>query len=113
MIGRLNDYELAYVHLSGVTGDKVADPLKQVLDSARYYRTIYKGTLMINKGFTRDTANQAIEDGIADLFSFGNLYIGNPDLVERFRMNAPLNEADRDTFYTVGAKGYTDYPFYR
>lgn len=111
MIGRLNDYPLAYVHLSGVTGDQVDDPLKQVLDSARYYRKIYRGTLMINKGFTRDTANLAIEEGIADLISFGNLYISNPDLIERFRLNALLNESDRDTFYTTGPQGYTDYPF--
>ncbi|MCC8199181.1 MAG: alkene reductase [Tannerellaceae bacterium] len=113
MIGKLNDYPLAYVHLSGVTGDPAEDPLKQVLDSARYYRNIYKGTLMINKGFTRDTANQAIEDGIADLVSFGDLYISNPDLVERFRANAPLNKSDRATFYATGPKGYTDYPFYK
>ncbi len=113
MIDRLNAYPLAYIHLSGVTGDTAEDPLKQVLDSARYYRGIYKGTLMINKGFTRDTANQAIKDGIADLVSFGDLYISNPDLVERFRKDAPLNRSDRDTFYTTGPKGYTDYPFYK
>jgi len=111
MINRLNDYDLAYVHLSGVTDDTSDDPLKQVLDSARYYRGIYSGTLMINKGFTRDTANQAIEEGIADLVSFGDLYISNPDLVERFKEDAVLNKSDRDTFYTTGPKGYTDYPF--
>ncbi len=113
IMGRLNEYPLAYVHLSGVTGDHSDDPLKQVLDSARYYRNIYNGTLMINGGFMRDTANQALREGIADLVSFGNLYISNPDLVERFRLNAPLNKSDRDTFYSTGPEGYTDYPFYK
>ncbi len=112
MIDRLNDYPLAYIHLSGITGDTPDDPLKQVLDSARFFRNVYAGTLMINKGFTRDTANQAIEEGVADLVSFGNLYISNPDLVERFNQNYPLNKSDRNTFYTPGPKGYTDYPTY-
>ena len=46
----------------------------------------------------------------ADLIAFGKLYIANPDLVERFKRGAPLNEYDKDTFYGGGAKGYTDYP---
>ncbi len=109
---RLNEYDLAYLHLSGITGDKSDEPLKPVLDTARYYRNIYNGTFMINTGFTRDTANQAIEEGIADLVSFGVLYIGNPDLVRRFEINAPLNPANRETFYGVGSKGYIDYSYF-
>lgn len=64
---------------------------------------------MINKGFDAQTANAAIADGIADLVSFGELYIGNPDLDEHFAQNAPLNINDRRTNYIAGAKGYTDY----
>ena len=66
---------------------------------------------MTNNGYNFDTANQIIEDGYADLVSFGKLYISNPDLVERFRKNAPLNEWNVDTFYSSGSEGYTDYPF--
>jgi 2,4-dienoyl-CoA reductase-like NADH-dependent reductase (Old Yellow Enzyme family) len=40
-------------------------------------------------------------------------FIANPDLVERFRIDAPLNTADAATFYTHEAKGYTDYPVYK
>ena len=37
--------------------------------------------------------------------------ISNPDLVERFRKNAPLNGIDMPNLYAGSAKGYTDYPF--
>ncbi len=107
---RLNDYDLAYLHISGFSQDNVENPLKLVLETAKHYRQFYKGTYMINRGFDKDTANRAIEDGIADLVSFGELYIANPDLVERFEKNAPLNPSDRRTYYISGAEGYTDYP---
>jgi len=42
--------------------------------------------------------------------AFGKLFIANPDLVERFTVNAPLNKWDQNTFYTLGPNGYTDYP---
>lgn len=109
LVSRLNNYKLAYLHISGFTMASSLDPLKLVLETARHFRSIYKGTLMINKGFDAQTANSAIEDNIADLVSFGELYIGNPDLVERFASNAPLNHNDRTTYYTGGANGYTDY----
>jgi N-ethylmaleimide reductase len=55
-------------------------------------------------------AAAAVSNGHADLVAFGRLFIANPDLVERFRLNAPLNEPDRATFYGGDAAGYTDYP---
>jgi N-ethylmaleimide reductase len=55
-------------------------------------------------------AAEAISSGRADLVAFGRLFIANPDLVERFRLNAPLNQPDRATFYGGGTEGYTDYP---
>ena len=48
--------------------------------------------------------------GEADLIAFGKPFISNPDLVERLKKGAPLNEWDKATFYGGGAKGYTDYP---
>ena len=44
------------------------------------------------------------------MVAFGSLYIANPDLVERFKVDAPLNTPDKNTYYTPGEKGYTDYP---
>ena len=47
---------------------------------------------------------------LGQLAAFGRSFLANPDLVERLRTNAPLNEPDPKTFYTPGAAGYTDYP---
>ena len=51
-----------------------------------------------------------MRSGAADAISFGRLYISNPDLPERFRLNAPLTEPDTATYYTNGPEGYIDYP---
>jgi N-ethylmaleimide reductase len=73
-------------------------------------RPIFKGPLILNGGYTRETAAQAIEAGLADAIAFGRLFIANPDLPERFRRHAPLNRPDPATFYSGGPKGYIDYP---
>jgi N-ethylmaleimide reductase len=66
---------------------------------------------MLNGGLDRATAEQALKTGLADLASFGVLYLANPDLPERFAEGAPLNAPDHATFYGGSAQGYTDYPF--
>ncbi|MFC6268089.1 alkene reductase [Frigoriflavimonas asaccharolytica] len=109
LVNKVNDYNLAYLHFSGFT-EKGDHPQKAIFEIAKHYRGIYKGTFMINGGFLKDTANKALEENLADLISIGVPYIANPDLVERFAVDAPLNQADPDTFYVPGAKGYTDYP---
>jgi N-ethylmaleimide reductase len=63
-------------------------------------------------GFEPDTADQTLIDGEADMIGFARHFISNPDLPERIRRSYPLSDSDRDTFYTPGAKGYTDYPTY-
>lgn len=73
-------------------------------------RQVFRGPLMANSGFTRQSAEAAIAAGSADLVSFGSLYIANPDLVERFRRDAPLNCPDPEKYYVGGPNGYTDYP---
>ncbi|MGO4913070.1 alkene reductase [Leeuwenhoekiella sp. W20_SRS_FM14] len=111
IIERLNNYDLAYLHLSEPFTD-VSDIDFLETEIAKRYRPIYKGNLMINGGFTQDKGNEVIKEGNADLVAFGKLYISNPDLAERFALNAPIAKWDDDTFYTQGAKGYTDYPTY-
>ena len=108
---KLNNYNLAYLHIGGYVEADDPNPTKSILDTAKHYRKLYKGTYMINRAFTKDLADSAIEQNIADLISFGEPFISNPDLVKRFELNAQLKEADKDTFYTTGEKGYTDYPF--
>jgi N-ethylmaleimide reductase len=73
-------------------------------------RPVYKGTLISTGGYTVETAERAVEKGRADLIGFGRLFIANPDLPERIRTGAPLNEPNAETFYTPGERGYVDYP---
>lgn len=71
----------------------------------------FGGVYIANEGFTAETAREAIASGKADAVAFGKQAIANPDLVERFRSGAALNEPHPATFYGGGAEGYTDYPF--
>jgi len=109
IVKNLNDYNLAYLHLSepftDVTHVSGAEP-----HIARHYRPIYKGSLMINSDFDRESGNKVVDDGLADIVAYGKLFISNPDLVERFEAMAETAEWDKDTFYSPGPKGYTDYP---
>jgi N-ethylmaleimide reductase len=97
------------VHLSEPFTDVSEIPFA-VTEIAKHFRPIYKGTLMINGAFDREKGNKIIEEGFADLVAYGKPYISNPDLVARFEKNLDLAKWDQDTFYTTGAKGYTDYP---
>lgn len=109
IVNRLNDYGLAYIHLLEPFTDVSNNP-NAIQEVAKHFRKIYKGTLIINRGFNKADATKILNEGDADLVSFGSPFIANPDLVERFKVDAPLNELDRETLYTPGAKGYTDYP---
>jgi N-ethylmaleimide reductase len=109
IIKKLNDYNLAYVHLSEPFTD-VSDIPYAVTEIAKHFRPLYNGTLLINSDFDQDKGNKIIEDGYADLVAYGKPYVSNPDLVERFKNRLDLAVWNQDTFYTTGAKGYTDYP---
>ncbi|KAK3418651.1 hypothetical protein EUGRSUZ_H04562 [Eucalyptus grandis] len=78
----------------------------------RTWRRANQGTFICSGGFTRELGMKAIADGNADQVLYGRLFIANPDLVLRFKINAPLNKYVRKTFYTQDpVVGYTDYPF--
>ncbi|MCE0743911.1 hypothetical protein LWC05_08445 [Acetobacter sicerae] len=80
-------------------------------DFAASFRKTYRGTLIAAGGFTRETAEEALQAGDLDLIAFGRPFIANPDLVERMQQGRPIAVPDRTTFYgTSGARGYTDYP---
>ncbi len=70
----------------------------------------FGGVYIVNEGFNKASAEQALKDGVADAVAFGKSIIANPDLVERFKANAPLNEWNVSTFYAPGPEGYVDYP---
>jgi N-ethylmaleimide reductase len=111
ILGKLNDYDLGYLHLVGpateLTGTIIAALNENYFE---HFRKIYKGTLMANGGFTQQTGNRIIADGVADIVSYGAAFIANPDLPVRFAHNVSLSEADNSTYYTGGEKGYADYP---
>ena len=73
-------------------------------------RKMFGGVYIANNGYDRQMAMDAVANRAADMIAFGKLYISNPDLVERLKANAPLNEPDKATFYGGGPEGYVDYP---
>ncbi len=107
LMNALNKYDLAYVHVRE-TLPKDGDKLPLWVTST--IREIYEGNLIVNGGYGRTRAMQAIEKNEADAVAFGVPFIANPDLVERFRTGATLNEPDQATLYAGGVEGYTDYP---
>jgi 2,4-dienoyl-CoA reductase-like NADH-dependent reductase (Old Yellow Enzyme family) len=74
-------------------------------------RDNFNGVYIANQQLTKESGEALVESDKADAVGYGVLYIANPDLVERFKLNAPLNEPDRETFYFNEHRGYTDYPF--
>jgi N-ethylmaleimide reductase len=108
--GQLDRFGLAYLHL--VDGlafgfHKLGEPM-----TLADFRKVFHGPLIGNCGYTKETAEQAIAAGDADLISFGRPFISNPDLVERFKNDWPLAELApmTDWYSPSGAKGYTDFP---
>jgi N-ethylmaleimide reductase len=73
-------------------------------------RAAFDGPFILAGGLDKASAERALREGWADLVAMGRAFLANPDLVERMRIDAPLNAPDPATFYTPGAKGYTDYP---
>ena len=102
---QLNKYNLAYLHV--VEGDMITG--ERHMDY-RKLRDTFNSLYMANNGYDYARATQALANGDADLVSFGKLYIANPDLPERFKQGAALNEPDEATFYGGDERGYTDYP---
>lgn len=105
----LDQFDLAYLHVKEDSQGK--DP--QNLGFTPQMRKAYSGNLLINERFDFETGTAAVESGLADAVVYGQLFIANPDLVERFRLGGPITEPNTATFYSEGAEGYTDYPFWR
>lgn len=106
VVRRLAELNLAYLHL---IEQPQGEPSPLDL-SARFFRPMYPGTIIVAGGYTLEGANAVLQSGNANLIAFGKLFIANPDLVERFKQNAPLNTPNPETFYGGGAEGYIDYP---
>ena len=114
VVKQLAKMDLAFIHIiEGATGGPRAlseRPFDYAALKAAYRAAGGKGAWMVNNGYDGALAEQAVQSDHADLVAFGKAFIANPDLVERLRLQAPLNPPDPTTFYGGGAKGYTDYP---
>ena len=114
LVRQLDRFGLAYLHFvePRVNGNASVFSPDADLQSARFRPLISSPTRLVSAGgHTRESGEAALAAGEADLIAFGRSYIANPDLVERFRLDAPLNPYDRSTFYGGDVQGYTDYPF--
>lgn len=110
LIKELNKLPLAYIHLMNPLFLPEEGFNQYPKDVIGTLGTLTKHFLIANAGYTKETAEQELEKGIAKMISFGVPFIANPDLPKRFELNAELNEPDRATFYGGNEKGYTDYP---
>lgn len=108
VVRQLAPMNLAYLHLIEPGPSQGEHPLPDL--SAKFFRPLFPGPIIVAGGYTLERANAVIKQGLADMVAFGQLFIANPDLVERFKSGAPFNPPDQDTFYGGGAKGYIDYP---
>ncbi|HEY4442419.1 MAG TPA: alkene reductase [Candidatus Elarobacter sp.] len=106
LVRELSRMHLAYCHV--VEGHTQGPREFHGFDFLRLRRE-FDGAWMVNNGYTREMAIDAVGSGRADLVAFGRAYIANPDLVERLRRGAPLNEVDWDHCFGGDARGYTDY----
>jgi len=108
VVDRLSPLRLAYVHVvEGETGGA----RNSIAFDYDALRNRFEGTWMVNNGYDRQMAVNAVAGGRADLVSFGRLFMANPDLVRRLKEKAALNPLmNPSTFYGGGAHGYTDYP---
>jgi len=104
---KLNAAGLLYIHLvdhSSMGAPKVLDSMKAT------FRSVFKGALILSGGYDAARAESDLAAGKCDLVAFGKPFLANPDLVARWKEHATVNAPDMSTFYTPGAKGYTDYP---
>jgi N-ethylmaleimide reductase len=106
----LNNLDIAHIHLvdfSAMGGPVVPLEIKQLI------RKNFKNTMILGGGYDKEKAEHDIESGLCNLVAFGRPFIGNPDLVERFKRDQPVSTVlHPDTFYTADEKGYTDYATY-
>ncbi|MBK5142317.1 alkene reductase [Budviciaceae bacterium BWR-B9] len=101
LVAELNKLGLAYLHIM----EQGNEPLLKEI------RERWEQTLIVNRpGQPREKIGSDVQSGLAELEAYGQMVLANPDFVERLISNAPMNEADRNTFFGGSAQGYTDYP---
>ena len=101
LVAELDRLGLAYLHVMHLGNEPLLAEIRQ----------LWNQVLIVNRpSRSREQIGSDVAAGLADMESYGQLILSNPDFVERLRSGAPMNEADRATFYSGDATGYTDYP---
>lgn len=107
LAGKLREIGVVYVHIV----DQSAMGAPEVpLDLKTMIRDTFGGTIILSGGYDKARAEADLESGLGHLVAFGRPFLANPDLVERMKRDAALNELDTATMYTPGEAGYLDYP---
>ncbi|CAF2260348.1 BnaA08g26450D [Brassica napus] len=111
MAKSLNRFRTLYCHMVEPRM-KTATEAFECTESLTPMRKAFEGAFIVAGGYTREDGNKAVAEGRTDLVAYGRLFLANPDLPRRFKLDAPLNKYDRTSFYTSDpVVGYTDYPF--
>ncbi|GAB3256805.1 alkene reductase [Chitinimonas naiadis] len=105
LVRRLGEMGLAYLHV--VEGQLHSDNGASTFD-IQSLRSAFGGAYLANNGYDRQKAMTATTAGHAQMVAFGKPFIGNPDLVERLRTNAPLFDVPASAYFGGGAEGYTE-----
>ncbi len=108
LIEQINKRDLMYLHISEpdwAGGTPYNDGFRQRI------RDAFDNTIIAAGGYDAKKAEKNVKAGYIDAVAFGRDFIANPDLPERIRQDAPLNEQHPQTFYGGGSEGYTDYPY--
>ncbi len=101
LVAELDKLGLAYIHVIDHRNERLLGDI----------RALWNRSLILNRaGRSRDQVGSDVTSGLADLESYGQMVLANPDFVARLKTGAPMNEADRATFFGGAARGYTDYP---
>jgi N-ethylmaleimide reductase len=101
LVAELDKLGLAYLHIMHTGDERLLGDI----------RALWKQSLILNRpGRPRDQIGADVATGLADLEAYGQMVLANPDFVARLRTGAPMNEADRASFFGGAAQGYTDYP---
>jgi 2,4-dienoyl-CoA reductase-like NADH-dependent reductase (Old Yellow Enzyme family) len=101
LVAELDRLGLTYLHIMHAGNDELLSDI----------RGLWHKPLILNRpGRPRDQIGADIASGLADLESYGQMVLANPDFVDRLEAGMPMNEADRNSFFGGTASGYTDYP---
>lgn len=110
LIAQIAPMHLAYVHVvEGETGGPRNPEMAPHFDYSAL-RARFPGAWIANNGYSLEDAIASVGSGRVDAVAVGRAFICNPDLVQRWRDGAVLNDLRPDLLYGGGSEGYTDYP---